>query len=52
MNLKKLTKGEIKSLHGGLDYLVNFVLDSKWKTEDKENLYNIFEKIKKEVKNG
>ena len=45
-----LTKKETKSLYEGLDYLVYLVLDNKWKSEDKENIYKIFEKVRKEVK--
>ena len=45
-----LTKKETKSLYKGLDYLVYLVLDNKWKIEDKENIYKIFEKVRKEVK--
>ena len=45
-----LSKEETKSIYEGLDYLVYLVLDNKWKSEDKENIYKIFEKVKKEVK--
>ena len=45
-----LSKEETKSLYEGLDYLVYLVLDNKWKSEDKENIYKIFEKVRKEVK--
>ena len=45
-----LTKKETTSLYEGLDYLVYLVLDNKWKSKDKENIYKIFEKVRKEVK--
>ena len=45
-----LSKEETKSLYEGLDYLVYLVLDNKWTSEDKENIYKIFEKVRKEVK--
>ena len=45
-----LSKEETKSLYEGLDYLVYLVLDNKWSSDDKENIYKIFEKVKKEAK--
>jgi hypothetical protein len=45
-----LSKEKTKSLYEGLDHLVYFVLDNNWTTEDKENLYDIFLKLRKEVK--
>ena len=45
-----LSKEETKSLYEGLDYLVYLVLDNKWESKDKKNLYKIFEKVRKEVK--
>ena len=45
-----LSKEETKSLYEGLDYLVYLVLDNKWSSDDKENIYKIFEKVRKEVK--
>ena len=43
-----LSKEETKSLYEGLDHLV--YLEPMVKKEDKENLYKIFEKVRKEVK--
>ena len=45
-----LSKEETKSLYEGLDYLVYLDLDNIRKSDDKENIYKIFEKVKKEVK--
>ena len=45
-----LSKEETKSLYEGLDHLVYLVLDNKWKSKDKANIYKIFEKVRKEVK--
>ena len=51
MNLKKLSKKEIKSLYEGLDHLVYFVLDNTWDFEDKQNLEKLHKLLLKEKKN-
>ena len=48
MNHLKLTKDETKSLYKGLDHLV--YLEPMVKKEDRPNLFNIFERVEKMVK--
>ena len=51
MNLNKLSKKEKKSLYEGLDHLVYFVLDNKWKNKDRKNLEKLHKLLLKEKKN-